>query len=329
LIVALWVLLILSLLIGSFAYDMQVEANITSFYRKRLKSQFVARAGLEYAKLFLAKSLTAKKEGPEDDEDEDTYVKAMNLQRGMGLSGVSQNVGQGKFTLDILPEAGRRNVNKLTDDDWEEILDQANVPQEKWAELIDCFNDWVDSDDAQRLNGAESDDPYYVQRGYKCKNGPLDTVDELLLIKGFTQSIVFGGPAEDPKAEPYLGIAQVLTTWGDGKVDVNDAVQKVLMTIPGMEDYDVQDIIDGRKGLDKQEGTKDDGFESVDEVISKLGVSGALAQKIRDRITTTAGGVYRIISIGEVQGVKSGIWCVMRLDQTGTTPLFWREEDMP
>ena len=129
LIVALWVLLILSLLIGSFAYDMQVEANITSFYRKRLKSQFVARAGLEYAKLFLAKSLTAKKEGPEDDEDEDTYVKAMNLQRGMGLSGVSQNVGQGKFTLDILPEAGRRNVNKLTDDDWEEILDQANVPE--------------------------------------------------------------------------------------------------------------------------------------------------------------------------------------------------------
>ena len=96
-----------------------------------------------------------------------------------------------------LPEQGRRNVNTLTDEDWEEILDQAGVPQEMWAELIDCFHDWTDEDDEHHLNGAESDDSFYEERGYKCKNAPLDTVDELLLIKGFTPAIVYGGPPED------------------------------------------------------------------------------------------------------------------------------------
>ena len=34
----------------------------------------------------------------------------------------------------------------------------------------------------QRLNGAESDDPYY-KRGYPVKNTPIDSINELLLIK--------------------------------------------------------------------------------------------------------------------------------------------------
>ena len=44
-VVALWVLIILSLLIGAFAFDMHIEAGITSFYRKRLRSQYLATRG--------------------------------------------------------------------------------------------------------------------------------------------------------------------------------------------------------------------------------------------------------------------------------------------
>ncbi len=327
LIVALWVLITLSLLVGAFAFDMRIEAGITSYYRKRLKAQYLARAGVEYAKLLLDKSYTAKKEAPDEGEDEEVYLQALHLQRGIGVSGFTRQLGQvGQFTLDIQPEQGRRNVNMLTDEDWDEILDQGNVPQDQWPALVDCFTDWIDPGDEQHLNGAESDDAFYKERGYECKNAPLDTVDELLLVKGFTPAIVYGGPAEKEGEDPYLGIAQWLTTWGDGKVNVNTASREVLLTVPGLEDYDVDDIIAGRSGIDKELGTKDDGYDTVDEVLAKLGINDA---SVAGRLTTEGRVWVRVVSKGEVQGAKSGIWAVLQVDKNGVTPLYWREEDMP
>lgn len=100
----------------------------------------------------------------------------------------------------------------------------------------------------------------------------------------------------------------------------------MLLTIPGLEDYDVDDILKGRLGIDGEEGTKDDGFDSVDEVMNMLGLND---QAARDRMTTTERRFMRVVSKGEVQGVRSGIWCVLQVDESGVTPLFWREEDMP
>jgi general secretion pathway protein K len=328
LIIALWVLIILSLLVGSFAFEMNIESGITSYYRKRMKTQYLSRAGIEYAKLMIGKSFKAKKEGPEEGEDEETYIHALNLQKGNPVSGLTQELGDGRFVVDILPEQGRRNVNTLTDDDWEEVLDQGNVPQDMWPELIDCFQDYTDEGDEHQLNGAESDDAFYMERNYECKNAPLDTVDELAMIKGFTQAIVFGGPSEEKGGDPYPGIAQLLTTWGDGKVNVNTASREVLLTL-GLEDFDVDDIIKGRAGVDEELGTKDDGWESVDEVMAKLGLSGKDAEAVQGRLTTTERTFVRVISKGEVEGVRSGIWAVFQADASSVIPLFWREEDMP
>lgn len=323
LIVTLWVLIILSLLVGSFAFDMTIESGITSYYRKRLKAQFLARAGVEYAKQLLDNSFKADASETAPDGGEEQWVRSINLSRGMGVS-VDQALGDGKFLLEILPEQGRRNVNTLSDEDWEEVLDQGGVPQDLWPALIDCFLDWTDDNDEHQLNGAESDDAFYEQRGYECKNAPLDTVDELLLIKGFEPEIVYGGTTED--GEVLEGIAHLLTTWGDGKVNVNTASREVLLTVPGLEEFDVDDIIEGRKGTDQAEGTKDDGFESVDDVMSKLGISDPA---VRDKLTVTERRFVRVISKGEVQNVRSGIWCILQAEDSGVTSLFWREEDMP
>jgi len=325
LIVALWVLIILSLLVGAFAFDMHIEAGITSYYRKRLRSQYLARAGVEYAKLLLVKSFEVNEEFMEDGMDEAMYIQALNLQKGVGVSGGGTDLGEGSFSVDIIPEQGRRNVNNLSDEDWEEILDQSGVPTEKWAELIDCFHDWTDPGDEHHLNGAESDDAFYTQRGYECKNAPLDTVDELLLIKHFTPEIVFGG-VDKQTEEQYTGIARWLTVWGDGKVNANTATREVLLTIPGLEEFDVEDILEGRLGPDGEAGTRDDGFESVDELMTKLGLTD---QGVRDKLTTTERRYVRVTSIGESYGVRSGIWCILQADAGGVIPLFWREEDMP
>ncbi len=320
LIVSLWVMIILSLLVAAFAFDMIVESGITSYYRKRVKAQYLARAGVEWAKLILVKSTKVKAEDIVPPEEEDLYVKAMNLSRGNAVRGMTKELGQGKIILDIVPEQSRRNVNTLADEDWEEILDQCNVPEELWPSLIDCFADWVDQSDEHRLNGAESDDAFYQEKGYKVKNGPLDTVDELLLIKGFTPAIVYGGPPIHKDDEPMTGIASLLTTYGDGKVNVNTASREVLLTL-GIADYTVDDIIRLRDGPDLAAGTKDDGIENLDEI-------PGLEASVKEKLTTQERKYVRLVSIGEVQKVKSGIWCVLSVDEGGIKPLFWREETM-
>ena len=329
LIVALWTVLILSLLIGGLAYEMHVEAGITSYARKRLKAQVAARGGVEYAKFLLAKSFETSAFEEEDAAQEALRILAKNLERGIGVSGAVVEQGAAKAVVDILPEAGRRNVNTLQDEDWEELLDQAGVPEEKWPDLIDCFMDFTDDNDEHRLNGAEKDDAFYKDLDYAPKNAPLDTVDEILLIKGFTPEIVYGGPPPDPKSEPLRGMAHLLTTFGDGKVNVNTASREVLLTLTGangkmMDDWVVDDILKYRLGDDGQPNTKDDGFESVQEAISKSGMDPSLA----DKLSVADRRFVRVSSIGENHGVKSGVWAVFEVGDKKVTPIYWREEQM-
>lgn len=323
LVVALWVLLMLSLMVGGLAFNMQVEAAISSQFRKRLAAEYLARGGVELARYILAHlgDVSSEEDFPEADEG-DLMLAALHISRGIGVRGLERNLGRGKLMLDIVPEEGRRNVNLLTDEDWEEILDLGNVPEEKWDELIDCFRDWVDANEEHRLNGAESDDPFYRDRGYECKNGPLDTVDELLLIKGFTPRIVYGGPAEGEDEPPYTGIARWLTVWGDGRVNVNTASREVLLTIPEIDELAVDAIIEGRKGSDGEAGTRDDGFTSVEEVIAAAGLSRDVAQ----RITVSSRKYLRVVSTGQVGDLAVVVWCVLECEGDNVRVVFWRED---
>lgn len=55
---------------------------------------------------------------------------------------------------------------------------------------IDAIVDWVDGDDDPRTNGAESSS--YSGKGYKAKNGPLNSLDELLLVQGVSPQLLYG-----------------------------------------------------------------------------------------------------------------------------------------
>ncbi|MDD4342522.1 MAG: type II secretion system protein GspK, partial [Kiritimatiellae bacterium] len=329
LIVALWTVLILSLLVSGLAYEMHIQSGITSYSRKRLKAQVAARGGAEYAKFLLAKSFDTSAFEESDEEKEAFRILAKNLERGIGVNGIKVEMGPSTATVDILPEAGRRNVNLLQDEDWEELLDQAGVPEEIWPDLIDCFMDFIDEGDEHRLHGAEEDDAFYKAAGYSPKNAPLDTVDELLLIKTFTPEIVYGGPPTDPRGEPLRGIAHLLTTFGDGKVNVNTASREVLLTLTTergrlMDEWVVEDLLRERLGDDGLPNTKDDGFASVQEAIAKSGMDPALA----DNISVSDRQFVRVVSIGDNNGVRMGVWAVFEVARKKVTPIYWREEQM-
>ena len=347
-VIALWAVIFMSLLVVSLSYNMTMEAKLTQNYRGRIQAEQMAHNGYEWAKFLLMKQASAF-------SDEEMYGgeewkrKLDNLKLGRDLRGEQPNPAagtfEGSFKVDVIQEPSYRNVNRLTEEDWEQILDNAGVPEEEQPELIDAFFDWTDEGDAHRLNGAEADDKFYKDKDYEVKNGPLDTIDELLLIKGFTEEICFGTEYamsmgkesmldEDDLEDGHRiqGIARWLTTFGTGKVNLNSAPYQVLSSMPELDGEMIAEIMKWRvTGLDGIQGEGLDGYSSVNQALAVAGLDASFAS----RYTVNDNRYVRIVSTGEsVSGegqepVRFVIRATVRQEGRTIIPLAWREELLP
>jgi len=110
---------------------------------------------------------------------------------------------------------------------------------------------------------------FYQDRGYPVKNGPLDSVEELLLVKGWGPDILYGKEA-DEEGDAIYGIADLLTVWGDGKVNLNTASTDVLLSYAEYEDWELESVLEARNGEDGEPGTLDDGIKNLADVGADL-----------------------------------------------------------
>jgi general secretion pathway protein K len=136
----------------------------------------------------------------------------------------------------ILSHLPRRKFKAILD----KLLNQNNTTRNDMMSdnLLDAWQDWVDRDDLIRLHGAEKD--YYQQQKppYLPANSPLESVEELTLIKGFSD--VFSS----------VDITDVFSIYGSSqKLNPNTASKSALLLIPGITEALAEDIIKQRKQL--------------------------------------------------------------------------------
>lgn len=135
---------------------------------------------------------------------------------------------------EVVDEEGKLHVARASS----AALEELGLTAEQSAALLD----WVDADDAALPGGAESET--YARRPvpHRAKNAPLQMLEELLLIEGFTAAD-FAGPswtgADAPDADAVTGdaeaapeVARLLTTFGDGRINLNTAPEPVLRALP-------------------------------------------------------------------------------------------------
>lgn len=315
LLVSLWALIILALIVGSFSFQVALEGMLISRKKKQFKSEMLARSGVDYARAIIEQNQRARELEIEAlEEDPDQFMQsALYVQRGLSTTSSITITNMGTFSVTIESAENGRNVNTLNRDQWIEIFEMANVPSTEWDSLIDCLEDWIDEGDLHGLNGAESDDPYYEEQGYPVKNGPLDSVEELLLIKNWNESILYGKPADD-EGDTIYGIADLLTVWGDGKVNLNSATTNVLLSYAEYEDWELEGVLESRKGLDGVEGTLDDGIRSIDEV-------NADGEKFKLQST-----FLKVTSIGNAGDTTYRIEVIMQLQGSRPLVVYWNEK---
>lgn len=95
------------------------------------------------------------------------------------------------------------------------------------VEIIDSIVDWIDSGDGdgEEERGAENSHYMRLNPPYPCKNGPIESIEELLLIQGFTAELLYG-------TEDKPGLASLLTPWGDdATINLNTAAQPLLQAM--------------------------------------------------------------------------------------------------
>ncbi len=331
LVLVLWAIGLLSVLVVSMTFDAHVESRITLWLRNRTKAQALTRSGMEIAELLLIKSDAMRQN--RDMEEDRWYEPAKSLSEGLAVRNFKDALGDGTITVDIVPEPARRNVNRLqTDEDWERILDVGGITEDLglWPVLIDSFMDWLDRDDIPRMHGAETEDYYaLLDPPYRAKNGPLDTVEELLLIRGFNRAILFGGVLNPDDSEEdrivVSGIHDLLTVYGDGKVNVNAASRRVLMTLPGVDEFVAEAVLAERQGWTDEKGEQiDTSFESLADFFDR--VPEADRATLQKHVTTHS-QIFRITATGDVHGTVSRVWCIAQYVNRELTFLRWREDN--
>ncbi|MBX9626288.1 MAG: general secretion pathway protein GspK, partial [Gemmataceae bacterium] len=197
------------------------------------QARAAAASGVHYAAAALADPTTFANDLG-NDPTADGAFKETTVGTGAGPRQESRFVlvaaapdGSGSFQQRygaVVDEGGRLNVNALIAQDTagQVLYDALMKLPGMTAEVADAIVDWVDVDDDQRTSGAES--AYYLglAQPYRAKNGPLSSLDELLLVKGVTPQLLYGSDRnrngvadeDDGPGEFSRGWADYLTPYG-------------------------------------------------------------------------------------------------------------------
>lgn len=219
--------LILTILIVSLIVALTLQFNTSTrsaLYaaanlRDGITLDHVARSGFNFALAILLEDLSGN--------DFDTLNEAWARSEEFSFGSASL-FEKDRFEIRIKDLSGRIQINALVDEKGEynsgqkEILtrllnsEEFGLSPQEVSDLIDAIKDWIDYDDEVTRFGAEN--AYYqaLERPYSCRNGPVELLEGLLLIKGITRDLFYG---KDEKP----GIAQFLTVYGDGRVNINTA----------------------------------------------------------------------------------------------------------
>ena len=153
----------------------QNDAVKTSINRsEQRRARLAAEAGIQYALTTIQTVADAPQNPVTTDED---WAK-------LGTTGSDTFiVGNESFRLQIVDNSGRLDLNTIT----EQQLDNLPLTQEQ----IDSFLDWREAGSTARQEGGK--DEYYnaLTKPYNTKEGRLQTVTEVLQIKGWTPDTLY------------------------------------------------------------------------------------------------------------------------------------------
>jgi general secretion pathway protein K len=323
LIMVLWVIAILSVIVLEFSFAMRTEVNIAKNYKEETQLYAMAEGGVQRA----IAELIYKQDPRVQQKRNKNLEEIPPEQREWVTDGrpYSLPFEQGTCEVRITSEAGKVNINMVAEATLRKIIGQLGLEGEARDVVVDSILDWRDPDDLYRVNGAENDYYRSLKEPYDCKNGNLDSIEELLLVRGITPDL-FYGKKETKKAEEGvksegIGLRDIFSIYSSGgQIDINSAPSPVLRVVLGIPNEVAQSIIKTRE---------EKGFQNQVELLQKVpelssfigGIAGLIAySSMTSYYTIESRGKSK--EGGAVRGVKV-IVKIDRIEKTGYKVIQW------
>lgn len=329
LIMVLWVITILTVVVLEFSFAMRTEVNITKNFKEELQLYAIAEGGVQraIAELILKHDTRAQQLRKTMKTEEVAPEKKEWVTDGRPYP---LQFAQGECELRIMSESGKVNINIVSEMTLRKVIGNLGLEGEKRDVVVDSILDWRDPDDLYRINGAENEYYQSLKEPYRCKNGNLDSIEELLLVRGVTPDLYYGRKGakrgEEGAKTPDVGLKDIFSVYAPGEqVDINGASLPVLRVVLGVPKEVGKAIIKAReeKGFQNQQ----DLLQRVPELSPFIGeTSGRLVfSSALTPLTTT---YYTVESRGKgkdggaVRGLKT-IVKIDRMDKKGYKIIQW------
>ncbi len=256
LIAVLLIVVVLSLAAYQYSEWITAENRAASGYQHAIQTRALADSGVNYAAVMLSNSdaFTNTLDGNPFDNSA-VFQNVVVLDNGSGRRGMftvlsllspdDPNFTTQPYRYGLADEAGKINVNGLLQLDngqgnagYTVLMNLPNMTDD----VANAILDWISPGDTPRTDGAKED--YYdsLTPPYHCKNGPLDSLEELLLVRGVTAQLLFGNDKNrngvlDPDEDDGTGVVDLgwsayLTVYsrepnsdsqGNARIYINDA----------------------------------------------------------------------------------------------------------
>jgi general secretion pathway protein K len=235
LLVVLLVLALVAVVGAEFAYSMRLEASAVRAYKNGIIGNHLAETGLEQA----IREIVA--DAPLVVEEDDGLLTFYTADRRPlpRLRRTKAELVGGRFSYLITDEEARLNINTSPPDRFDRLLLTLGIEKENRDIIVDSVQDWRDPNEEHRANGAESDD-YYLKLPvpYRARNANIESITELLQIRGITSAIYNG-------SKDRVGLASLVTVRSTGTVNMNTAGSAVLSAL-GLSTAEITEVLQSR-----------------------------------------------------------------------------------
>jgi len=311
LIMVLWVMAILSVMALEFSFAMRTEVNITKNHKEELQRYALAEGGVQRAITELIykhdprlqqmrATLNSEEIPPEQREwmaDGRPYILPFD---------------DGSCEVKIMSEAGKVNINIVSESSLRKIIGQVGLEEEARDVVADSILDWIDPNDFYRVNGAENDYYLSLEEPYYCKNGNLDSIEELLLVRGVTPDLFHGkkGTAVGEEGSgDQVGLKDLFSIYSLGEqLDINSATPLVMNIVLGLPKDLTEQIVKARE--EKRFENQQDLLMRVPELTPFFGGIGRLI------LFRTTLAYYTIESRAKLKNGESmqGLKAIVKID---------------
>jgi len=209
----LFVLLLLGVFGAMYAFRINADLAATKAVAFRLQTRLAAEAGLEHVKMLL-RTDRIHMDRWYHNPDEMNRILVWAYDVDPSILGTDEDLDEGstayRFSIvaddptddekyvrfGITDESSKLNLNQATFDQLLILVRSAlgDDTEVDPREIVAAILDWRDPDANPQSEAGDTEGIYYedLDEPYQIKNGPFDTVEELLLVKGVTPQLMYG-----------------------------------------------------------------------------------------------------------------------------------------